>query len=80
MPARNTTRVNINNGRCALQNSEHPNWATNWCLCQMLRARPPTRRPSPETVLVGSRVPRPDDEKVPAPLYARLLDSLAYAA
>ena len=40
MPAPNTTRVNINNERCALQNNEHPNWATNWCLCQMLRARP----------------------------------------
>ena len=41
-------RVNINNGRCALQNSEHPNWATSWCPCQMLRACPPTRRPSTE--------------------------------
>ena len=31
--APNDTRVNINNGRCALQNDEHPNWG----LCQMLR-------------------------------------------
>ena len=38
--APNDTRVNINNGRCALQNGEHPNWATNWCLCQMLRPPP----------------------------------------
>ena len=32
----------------ALHNSEHPNWATSWCPCQMLRACPPTRRPSTE--------------------------------
>ena len=29
MPARNTTRANISNGRCARQNAGRPNWATN---------------------------------------------------
>ena len=52
MPAPNTMRVSISNGRCALRNGGRINWAINWCLCPMrraiFRAYPSTRRRSLE--------------------------------